>query len=225
MGKRVLDFGCGNGALARLALQLGATSVVGLDLARRADWESSEHLTFVCGDVATIPLPDRSVDVVLNFCVQEHVMEWRAMLREWRRILTPRGHVLIYWVPYWHPYGHHLHTLIPLPWIHALFGDASLFRTCAAIYERPDFPLRFFHRDSAGRKKPNPYVGKTSFDDLNKLTTWTFEREAKRCGFDLARKEVIPFTGGMRALKVLLAQLPRLSEGFCSAVVYDLLVN
>ena len=54
----------------------------------------------------------------------EHVMEYQSIVREWARILTPGGKILIMRSAYL--YGHHLHTIVPLPWIHMVLDPAAL---------------------------------------------------------------------------------------------------
>ena len=115
--KRVLDFGSGAGELSRLAWELGAQSVIGVDLSEKfvefarestAPHGLGDKVSFVVGEMETIPLPDATADVVLCFDVMEHVLAYEAIIREWRRVLAPGGRVLIRWASLWmHPYGHH----------------------------------------------------------------------------------------------------------------------
>jgi SAM-dependent methyltransferase len=229
-GKRVLDFGCGTGPLSVLCAQQGAKSVVGIDLsqnsiARAKNLAASAGLPieFILEESATrISLPDNSIDVIVCFDVMEHVMEYEALMAEWARVLRPGGSVLIWWSVWWHPYGHHMHTMIPLPWVHVLLSDESLFRVCARIYDTPQFQPRIWHFDDAGRRKPNPYAGRVVFDDLNKLTIRRFDETAARVGLQTRRKQVDPFTGSsLAALKKLLVRSP-LQDFFCSCAVYEL---
>jgi arsenite methyltransferase len=78
-GETVLDLGCGGGIDVLLsARRVGpAGKVYGLDMtgemldlarahARQADAENAE---FLLGRIESIPLPDRSVDVIISNCV------------------------------------------------------------------------------------------------------------------------------------------------------------
>jgi SAM-dependent methyltransferase len=230
--QRVLDFGCARGALAFLVARAGALSVVGVDisaayieLARAAAVEHGlANVSFELGTPAHIPLADASVDVVLCFDVMEHVLEYRAVIREWRRVLATGGRVLISWETWYHPYGHHCYAMIPLPWVHVALSDAALMRVCARVYDLPEFRPRFWHLDADGRKKPNPYAAQSSLEDyVNKLTTWRFDRLARAVGFRIAHKQMVPFGGDrLRRTKRALAALPFLSDFFSARVIYDL---
>jgi hypothetical protein len=112
--------------------------------------------------------------------------------------------------------------MIPLPWVHVFMSDVALLRVCARIYETPDFQPRLWHFDEHGRRKPNPYAGKSQFDDLNKLTIRRFDDVAAAAGLRIKRKEVNPFTGSkLSGLKKLLARSPW-PDFFCSCAVYEL---
>jgi SAM-dependent methyltransferase len=232
-GRRVIDFGCGSGDLSRLACELGAASVIGLDLqeqflalAREAAVAHGvqDRVTFIDGHPDAIPLPTASADVVLCFDVMEHVLDYEPIIREWRRVLVPGGKVLIWWGLWMHPYGHHCYPLINVPWAHLVLSDAALLRICRRLYALPEYQPSFWLLDERGHKKPDPLRDDTTLDDyLNKLTTWRFEGVCRRAGFQIARKDVVPFSGDRgRALKKLLASIPFLSDAFCACVVYEL---
>jgi SAM-dependent methyltransferase len=229
-GKRVLDFGCGTGPLSLLCSENGAKTVTGIDIssgslerARRNQRGGHPNINFVLEtSTSGISLPDNSADVILCFDVMEHVMDYESIIAEWKRVVAPGGCVLIWWSVWWHPYGHHLHTLIPLPWVHVLMSDESLFRVCARIYDTPQFQPRIWHFDDNGKRKSNPYRGRLSFDDLNKLTIGRFDEVVAAAGFHPRRKQINPFTGStLSGLKRFLAHSGS-PDFFCSSVVYEL---
>jgi SAM-dependent methyltransferase len=96
-GKRVLDIACGEGYGAAALARAGASSVVGVDLSA----EVCEHarrkygLDARPGDAQAIPLPDRSVDVVVSFETIEHVERPDTFLRECARVLVPEGTLIV----------------------------------------------------------------------------------------------------------------------------------
>jgi SAM-dependent methyltransferase len=223
-GRRVLDFGCGFGHLSRLAAELGARQVIGIDVNARSIEKAlsapNPKVRFQLEpDPSRISLPDESVDVVLAFWMLEHVMTIESIVPEWARILAPGGKVLILWSVWRHPYGHHLHTIVPLPWIHMLLGPAALSRIAARVYDRPDYQPRWWHFDSRGDRKANPYRGLTEFSDLNMLTTRRFDTLARQAGFSIVRREA---HSGTNPLRRLMTKVRGLQDFLCSHFVYEL---
>jgi SAM-dependent methyltransferase len=96
-GRRVLDAGSGEGYGTALLNDAGAASVIGLDV----DDESVRHarkqygIEFVHGDIATLPFPDDSFDLVVCFETIEHVGDPAAALGEFRRVLVDDGLLII----------------------------------------------------------------------------------------------------------------------------------
>jgi ubiquinone/menaquinone biosynthesis C-methylase UbiE len=96
-GERVLDTGCGSGAVLVAAARAGA-AVVGVELspamaerARAAVPAAEVHV----GDAARLDFPDTSFDVVLSGFVIFFIDDPTAALRDWRRVLRPVGRLAI----------------------------------------------------------------------------------------------------------------------------------
>ena len=99
-GERVLDLGCGAGAFTALAADaVGASGVIGVDVAQAAlvrARAAHPQLDFRHAEIdGPLPLPDNSVEVVWASEVIEHVADTAHWLSEVRRVLVPRGRVLI----------------------------------------------------------------------------------------------------------------------------------
>lgn len=96
-GKRVLDIACGEGYGAAALAKAGAASVVGVDLAPEVCERArlKYGLDARPGDARAIPLPDRSVDLVVSFETIEHVDDPAAFVREAARVLVPEGTFLV----------------------------------------------------------------------------------------------------------------------------------
>ncbi len=100
-GETVLDLGSGGGIDVLLsARRVGPTGhAYGLDmtdamleLARRnTDEAGATNVSFLKGDIAAIPLPDASVDVIISNCVINLAADKTPVLREAFRVLKPGG--------------------------------------------------------------------------------------------------------------------------------------
>lgn len=95
-GLRVLDAGCGPGVYAEWLADRGA-DVVAIDaspkMIRLATERVGQRAAFHVADLAR-PLDFLEVgsfDLVLSALVLEYIEDWRATLREFRRLLRPRG--------------------------------------------------------------------------------------------------------------------------------------
>jgi SAM-dependent methyltransferase len=95
---RVLDIGCGNGALLReleprIALGRGVDASAGmLTTARRQT--TGEKLAFEVIDGPALPYPDQSFDVVVSL-LSFRYLDWDPLMNEIRRVLAPGGRILI----------------------------------------------------------------------------------------------------------------------------------
>ncbi len=233
-GRDVLDFGCGGGELSFFAAKSKAASVTGFEVSREQyeialenskDFGTGSTPNFVHSDqLDRLPFPDKSFDLILCFDVLEHILAYRPIIGEWQRVLRRGGRVLIWWVPYYHPYGHHVESLVPLPWVHALFSDKAIIKACAKIYNMPEFEPRIWDLEETGRKKPNKWNDLKTLPTLNKLTIREFERTAKGKGFTIERREFHPISSSKaaRTVSTFLTQLPITREFFTACTVYEL---
>jgi SAM-dependent methyltransferase len=106
---RVLDIGCGEGQLCRLAARArSAPQVVGLDptraqlaaaLARQLD-KAGRHppgrVSYVRGSAEALPFPDASFDTAFACLVFEHIEGAAEALVEVARVLRPGGTFLLF---------------------------------------------------------------------------------------------------------------------------------
>lgn len=105
-GGAVLDAGCGSGRLAVLiARRRPDLQVRGVDLEqgmvavaeRRAEQENlASRVHFTVADLADLPLPDHSVDLIVSTASMHHWADASAVVASLGRVLRPGGQMLIY---------------------------------------------------------------------------------------------------------------------------------
>ena len=99
-GKKVLDLGCGTGELCWLATNLGAQSVVGVNLSQgEINYAKSHiHATFICQDILEYlsQCESESVDVLYALNILEHLTkdDLAKVLDQSKRVLRDGGHLI-----------------------------------------------------------------------------------------------------------------------------------
>jgi ubiquinone/menaquinone biosynthesis C-methylase UbiE len=104
-GMRLLEIGCGTGAITReVAHAVLPGHVIGLDrsevqlatAARLAAAQGFTNMRFLQGDAHHLPLPDAAFDAVYGRFVLEHVANPRQVIQELYRVVRPGGWVCAY---------------------------------------------------------------------------------------------------------------------------------
>ena len=239
-GLNVVDFGCGTGELCMLLAEHRPTRITGVDISKRAIERARSSA--VRQDLRHAANPDcvrfiqsqpgeplaiesESVELICCFDALEHLADVPSVLDEWYRMLQPGGRVWIWWSPWRGPFGHHMESLIPLPWAHLVFSERTMFRACASLYDAPDFVPRLWDRDpETGEKKPNKWRHQQRFHPfLNRLTRRAFDGYVRKAGLTIARRETHGFGGSpLRRATRCLIPVPALGECFVSFFVYEL---
>ncbi len=96
---RVLDIGCGNGALLsllapRIGLGLGLDASAQMIERARRRGAHHPHLRFETSEGPRIPAPDHSVDVAISM-LSFRYLDWDPLMAELRRVVKPTGRLLV----------------------------------------------------------------------------------------------------------------------------------
>ncbi len=133
VGKRVLDFGCGYGAVIFEMLARGAQSCVGLDLSaprvERAKVYAKERGLSDRAEFHTVDVrafDAEPFDVIVSKDVFEHVDDLVGVMQALTRLLKPGGQMYIGFSPlYYSPFGDHGWCGAKIPWYHAAIGERA----------------------------------------------------------------------------------------------------
>ncbi|MFI6865561.1 class I SAM-dependent methyltransferase [Nocardia sp. NPDC050406] len=101
-GLDILDAGCGEGYFTRRLVELGAHHVHGVDTcedfiaaARSHPEHDDESSSFHHADVAALPLPDTSLDLVVANRLPNGITNPGQRFREFARVLKPTGRLIL----------------------------------------------------------------------------------------------------------------------------------
>ena len=93
-GQRLLEPGCGAGALLSAAAARGAWAV-GLDVNGDALRIASQSGDALFASAERLPFPDHAFDAVIAQHLIEHFATPEPLLREWHRVLGPAGRLVL----------------------------------------------------------------------------------------------------------------------------------
>jgi ubiquinone/menaquinone biosynthesis C-methylase UbiE len=98
-GDTVLDVACGSGFGLQMLQQVGARPLgIDYDVQTLRDIQANHNQgcpMLVRGDATRLPLRTASIDVAVSFETLEHVADARAHVLELRRVLKPRGRLVL----------------------------------------------------------------------------------------------------------------------------------
>jgi len=98
-GKDVLDVGCASGSISKYIAQMGykvhAIDTLESSIEIANEFFNHENVTYEVRDVIKQPFPENSFDCILFFETIEHVENPAQFLREFHRILRPKGCLIL----------------------------------------------------------------------------------------------------------------------------------
>jgi ubiquinone/menaquinone biosynthesis C-methylase UbiE len=134
-GKKILELGCGHGALCYDLVQKGASSVVGVDLDnKRIEFanryfaemypELNERLLFSSSDIKDIA--DAEFDIIISKSTFEHVMDLRGMLDVIYRKLKRGGKLYSGFGPLYNSFDGDHKLITNIPWGHLFLSEEKI---------------------------------------------------------------------------------------------------
>ncbi|PFA67690.1 SAM-dependent methyltransferase [Bacillus sp. AFS015802] len=99
-GKRVMDLGCGTGGLSKHCIELGAASVLGVDISekmiKRALQENHDgRIQYICSPVEDLSVSKESFDLIVSSLALHYVEDYESLIEKLHSLLAPGG-MLIY---------------------------------------------------------------------------------------------------------------------------------
>lgn len=102
-GESVLDLGCGAGAIAEYIAEKIGAKVTGLDYAAPAIEEAQQRtgdqngkLSFLCGDINALELPEQSFDAVMSLDTLYWVADLTKTMADVTKLLKPGGRIGVF---------------------------------------------------------------------------------------------------------------------------------
>ncbi len=177
-GKRVLDYGCGEGRQALALVREEGCTVCGVDT--RAEALEQARLLAAAARVGADRLwfvehasPDLlgAFDVVISQNAMEHFADPRGVLGQMARLIHGAGRILITFGPPWlAPYGSHMQFFCKVPWVNVFFPEDAVLR------------VRSRYRSDGARRYEDVEAG------LNRMTVAKFEAVVRSSGMLMESK-------------------------------------
>lgn len=133
----VLDVGCGLGANLGYLVELGSHAIIGADISvsqiqatqsvyRKHFPQTAAKIRFLGADASLLPFADDSFDTLVAADTFEHVEDLDGTLRECARVTKPGGKLLVYFPPFYAPWGAHMINWIQMPWCQIFFSEQTI---------------------------------------------------------------------------------------------------
>jgi len=231
-GMSVFDIGSGYGGRSARFRELGAHSVVGLEIFPRmvdesrafAESKGLTNMEFHIGEGEHLPFAEGSFDVITSYDVFEHVHDLAKVFDECMRVLKPGGRLLAIFPPFYHPGGSHLEGWVSkMPWPNFLFRSETLIHAVQEIM-----------RERNDGYEPHPMRPRDKLWTLNGATIRSVSNMLRERSFRHARISLAPLFSPMNekwtrwkmryyaAFFKPLRHIPFMNELFVHRIVLDI---
>jgi len=124
-GKKILDFGCGEGHLVKLLAEKGINAT-GYDIQKQGEleWETTETGLLTTDWEKT--KAQKPYDVVLLYDVLDHATDPVSCLKQLREVCTSDTTIIVRTHPFCGPHGGHLYQKINKAYVHLIFTESEL---------------------------------------------------------------------------------------------------
>jgi ubiquinone/menaquinone biosynthesis C-methylase UbiE len=207
-GKKVMDFGCGDGATTLGVASHVAAEVVGVDLhtafmrlpdltqANLGTASLPENLSFRQTRLAE-PLPffDESFDLVYSWSVFEHLADIQGTLAEFHRVTREGAAIFIQIEPlFYGPFGSHLQRLVDEPWAHLLYQEEEFLGMAAsAVDQVSEAEKDTLYRTNEFEDTKRYLLGE--YNALNRTTSEELLSKVRGAGFNVQWHKIIKAEG------------------------------
>lgn len=202
-GKRIIDFGCGEGFQSIALVKEEHCQVLGLEanptILERAKATTSK-LGAKASEITFLERPTKEMhqlfDVIISQNAMEHYPEPEFVIHEMKSLIHQDGKILITFGPPWFaPYGSHMHFFCKIPWLNIIFSERTVMN------------VRAQYRNDGAKHYEEVESG------LNKMTVRRFEEIISIAGLVIRYKKYSCIKG-----QDWLAKLPIIRELFINRI-------